>query len=234
MPDESGGAVASAANQGSTARAVEPAPDRRRRDEWSEVILVFALSVTVVASAWGGFQATKWSGVQANSYSAANASRSESLKQSNLAGQQTVIDVTLFTSWVQAKASGDDQLASFLQARFRPEFVPAFESWLALQPLTNASAPPSPFAMTDYQLAATDQANQLEDQAAKSGATARTANQTGDQYVFATLVLALVLFFGALSQKFQASQSAIVLEGLAVVSLIGALGILAVLPRTFG
>ncbi len=206
---------------------------RNPAGEWREIVLVVALSVTVVATAYSGLQATKWSGVQANKYSAAAAQRAESLRASNLAGQQTLIDVNLFTDWLSAKAGSDTALADFLSARFRPEFVPAYEAWLATNPLTNPSAPASPFALPQYHLAATDTANQLQAEADADSSRARDANTTGDHYVFATMILAMVLFFGALSERFDRSRGGVVLAGLAVVSFVTGAIILGSLPRTF-
>ena len=41
----------------------------------------------------------------------------------------------MFFQWVNATATGDAELADFYTDRFRPEFRPAFDAWLATDPL---------------------------------------------------------------------------------------------------
>jgi hypothetical protein len=44
-------------------------------------------------------------------------------------------------------------LAEFLEERFRDEFRPVFEAWLALNPSENPDAPPTPFTMSEHVIA---------------------------------------------------------------------------------
>ncbi len=77
---------------------MSPADERRsRRERVIEVLAAVILSLATVASAWSAYQATRWSGVQSIRFGEANALRSESVRASNLAGQQTTVDVTVFT-----------------------------------------------------------------------------------------------------------------------------------------
>ena len=75
---------------------------------------------------------------------------------------QQQIDVATFIQWVDARESGRAELADFFQTRFRDEFKPAFDAWLATRPLTNANAPKTPFEMPQYRLKASADAEQLE------------------------------------------------------------------------
>jgi hypothetical protein len=139
--------------------------------------------------------------------------------------------VTSFTSWLNALASerrvdpnssrapdgtyapDPNQLSGFLFARFRPEFKTAVESWLALKPLENPAAPPTPFATTEYRLAATARANRLERTADRRAAQARTANQRSDEYVLITILFASVLFFAGISSKMDTRRARLLLLG---------------------
>jgi hypothetical protein len=82
-----------------------------------------------------------------------------------LANRQAQIDVATFTEWVDARASHRTELADFYRTRFRDEFRPAFAAWIATRPFDNRDAPRTPFAMPQYRLAATQDA-ELGDAAA--------------------------------------------------------------------
>ena len=199
-------------------------------ERWFELFTVVVLSLTAVLTAWSGFQSTKWSGEQAANYSAAGANRTESVRFANRAAQQTAVDVNLLTEWLDATAAGDAQLADFYRARFRDEFAPAFEEWLASDPLTNPDAPASPFELSSYQLAAASEATRLEATADERAAEATEANDRGDQYVLMTVLFALVLFFGAMSERFETRPAREILLGLAVMGFLVGLGFSLFLP----
>ncbi|MEU2200117.1 hypothetical protein [Isoptericola sp. NPDC019482] len=199
--------------------------DRGNRDDTGtvsrrvELVATVLLALATVVTAWSAFQATKWSGVQANSYAAAGAARAESTRASTEAGQLTVMDVTAFASWIDAvaaetRAGKDSGLADdgtyepvdgtqseFLYTRFRPEMVPAFDAWLATDPLHDDDAPRTPFLMPEYRLEAQARAEADLDRAEDLSATARQANQTGDNYVLTSILFASVALFAALSTK---------------------------------
>ena len=85
--------------------------------------------------------------------------------------------------------------------RFRPEFEPAFDAWIATHPLVNADAPPTPFAMPEYQVAARQEADRL-DRAAEASSAAVSANiQRASNYVLTVVLYAIVLFFAGMSTK---------------------------------
>jgi hypothetical protein len=87
----------------------------------------------------------------------------------------------------------------------------AFEAWESTSPLTNASAPATPFAMPGYELADSRQARQLEATASRQFSQATEANQRADNYILLTVLFALVLFFGAVSTRFDARSIQITL-----------------------
>ena len=79
-----------------------------------------------------------------------------------LANTQTEIDVATFTQWVNAYAQKQTELADFYFKRFRKEFRPAVDAWVATRPLKNPQAPLTPFAMPQYKLAARAEADRLD------------------------------------------------------------------------
>src|SRR4051812_50202367 len=119
-----------------------------------ELVSTLLLALAAVATAWAAYQARQWTGEQSTGYSQATTARLTENRSAALADRQVQIDVATFTQWLDARAQGDGELARFYRVRFRPEFQPAFGAWLATEPLRNAGAPETPFAMPQYRLAA--------------------------------------------------------------------------------
>ena len=154
-----------------------------------------------MAISWSGYQASRWTGEQAKAFSRANAARVESTRWSNLANSQTEIDVATFTQWVNSYARNETELAGFYRKRFRPEFKPAVEAWIATRPLKNPDAPMTPFATPQYRLAARAESDRLE---TKTGAEAAVANrnvQRASNYVLGVVLFSSALFFGGISTR---------------------------------
>ena len=205
-----------------------------RHDRRVEIVAAFLLAIATVATAWSGYQSARWSGVQANSYSSSNAARVESTRASTRAGQQTQVDIALFTQWIDAFASDQTELADFYRDRFRAEFVPAFEAWIATEPRTNPDAPKSPFELPEYALAEQEKADRLAAEAEDFGRRAREANQRSDNYVLAVVLFASVLFFAGISTKFVSRRVKIGLIGLGVVVFVATAIWIGTFPVSFG
>jgi hypothetical protein len=179
------------------AAAEVPSP----RTTWVEILSTVLLALAAVATAWSSYQASRWTGEQAKAFSVANASRVESTRASSLANAQRQVDVAVFIQWVDAFAQDRQELADFYRTRFRDEFVPAFDAWLATHPLDNPDAPLTPFAMPEYRLAADREAERLETAAEASAAAARTNIQRATNYVLGVVLFAASLFFAGISTK---------------------------------
>ena len=100
-------------------------------------------------------------------------------------------------------SAATQDLAEFYVERFRDEFRPAFDAWLATDPLTNTDAPPTPFAMQEYQIASRDEAEQLDAEAEASAAGVRRDIQRSSNYVLTVVLYAVVLFFAGMSTRMQ-------------------------------
>jgi hypothetical protein len=183
-----------------------PSKERSTADKWIDTMAAVLLALAAVATAWSSYQASRWTGEQAKAFATASASRVESTRSSNLANAQTQIDVAVFIQWVDARLQGDDDLAAFYEERFRDEFKPAFRAWLRTDPFADPSAPPSPFAMDEYQLAATQEANELSATAEASAELARTYIQRATNYVLGVVLFATSLFFAGISTKLSSTR----------------------------
>ena len=172
----------------------------------SEVFSTILLGLAAVATAWSSYQATRWNGEQAKASSQTNAIRIEAARAQSLAQSDTQIDVATFTQWVDAYAREDRELASFYFERFRTEFKPAVNAWIATRPLKNRNAPLTPFAMPNYRLAATADAKGLDVDAQASAAMVQRDIQRASNYVLGVVLFAVSLFFAGMSAKLQAAR----------------------------
>lgn len=192
------------------------------RERRVELLATILLAVAALATAWSTYQSGQWRGDQAAAYSRGTAARIESSEASTRAGQLTQVDVAVFIQWLDANAHDDRRLASFYRARFRDEFRPAFAAWLATRPLTNAKAPPSPFALPQYRLAEAQEATQLDLQAAGHSAAANQADERADGYLLGVVLFASALFFAGISTKLASRGQREVLLGLGWAIFLGA------------
>jgi hypothetical protein len=160
------------------------------------------LSLATLGIAWSGYQAAKWSGVQARRYTEASTARTVANQAATLAMQDRTQDLLNFNRWLEVTTAGNADLAAFYQRRFRPEFLPAFDAWLATDPLHHPDALPSPLLEPQYKLANTEKANRLETVGDQRFEEGKDATENSDQYVFVTVFFAVVLFFAGISLRF--------------------------------
>ena len=191
------------------------------------------LALATVATAWSGYQASRWNGEQAKAFSKANSNRIESTRASNLATSQTQIDVATFVQWVDAYAKKETRLADFYFKRFRAEFKPAVDAWIATKPLKNATAPLTPFAMPQYKLAAQEQADRLEREADAWAAKARANVGRSTNYVLCVVLFAAALFFAGMSAKLPDRRIRVVLLSFGIAVFLGTIVWLATFPVSF-
>jgi len=172
-------------------------------EQWSEILSAILLAVVAIGTAWSGFQSAQWGGIQSVQFSKASSLRVESTRASTMAGQLITIDVILFEGWVDAFVAENEDLLNFYEDRFRDEFNPAFEAWVAADPVNNPDAPSQPFLMEEYKVASRQEALELEEEASALFAEGEIANQTSDDYAFSTVLLATVLFFAGIATRFE-------------------------------
>lgn len=172
--------------------------------DWVEVGATVLLAFAAVATAWSSYQANRWNGEQAKLAGTVNKTRLEAARASGLANAQQQVDVATFMQWVDSYARDETQLVTFYRERFRPEFKPAFEAWIATKPLVTEGAPQTPFAMPDYKLAARAEAALLDERAEELSAQVRRNIQRASNYVLCVVLFAVALFFAGMSTKLTA------------------------------
>ena len=209
------------------ATPAEAQDDRRSRQELLATVL---LVVAALATSWSSYQATRWNGEQAAAAGRTNAIRISAARAEGLARSQTQVDVATFIAWADADQRGETKVADFYVERFRPEFRPAYDAWMATRPLSSPGAPPTPFAMDEYQVASKNEAERLDAAAEASGAEVLLDIQRSSNYVLTVVLYAVVLFFAGMSTRLQNRRLRWVMTIAGGVVLLGALGWLATFP----
>ena len=93
-------------------------------------------------------------------------------------------------------------LTDFYFTRFREEFRPAIDAWIATRPLKNPAAPLTPFAMSQYTLAARVESERLEPAKAEVYRGGRSQYlQRASNYVLGVVLFASALLFAGMSTK---------------------------------
>ncbi|MBD8079543.1 hypothetical protein IF651_10800 [Cellulosimicrobium arenosum] len=182
------------------------------------MLAVVVLSVTAILTAWCGFESSKWSGQMSIRFSEASSARIESIDLASEARDVTAIDLAIYLQWFDARAAGDTELAEYVQARFTPEFVVAFDDWQA-----GGETLRSPFAEASYVPEGRAEAAAASTRAEAKFAAALRSNQRGDDYALLTVLFALVLFFVALSERHTERWAGWYLLGAGMV--VGAVGV---------
>jgi hypothetical protein len=208
----------------------DPRSDRLAR---LELIATVLLALATVATAWSSYQASRWNAQQAKAGARANALRISSAKSDALANTETQIDVSTFTSWADAYAHHDKNLASFYLERVRPEFTPALDAWIASRPLLNPRAPRTPFVMPQYHLAARQEAQRTDEQAAAFTAIALRDVQRSTNYILCAVLFAAALFFAGMSARLASTTMRRVLLAIGVIVFLATVGWLATFPVSF-
>jgi len=184
-------------------KGAQTRPPKTGWEEVVEILEAFLLAFVAIATAWSGYQAARWDGHEAELYAQASTIRVGADQTLTLGGQQRLLDVTTFNTWIEARFEGRTELMTLYERRFSPEYKLAFDAWLATDPFSNPEAPPGPSFMPEYVNP------QLERGAAMNGlATRRFVEGTAarghpDDYIRTTVMLATVLFLIALSQRFR-------------------------------
>ena len=174
----------------------------RRRVEIVEILEAVLLAVVALATALSGYQAAKWDGESAREYAASSRLRVEAQTAQQSSLQYLQYNAGNLDSWLQAKSSGNEELAALLEHRFTPEYREAFDEWAETEPLTNPDAPAGPIFMPSFEDPLAEQGRELNQEAAHEFDTAVHSRATAEKYVRVTVILAAVLFLIAIGQRF--------------------------------
>jgi len=201
------------------------------RERHLEIIEAILLSAVAIATAWCGYQASRWDGREAYLYGVAAHQRVEAALLATEGGQQRLLDVVTFNTWINLHAQNQHDTARLYERHFSPEYKHAFEAWMKTDPFNNPSELSGPVHMPEYKNSMLVQSEKLSRQSSQSFAEGAQARGIAEVYVQRSVVLATVLFLTALAQRFKIRKVRIMLLSFACLLFLYELGELALHPR---
>ncbi len=194
---EHGEAAERAEKEGGHAEAGE------RHSRIVQICEAILLALVTLTAAWAGYSAAKWS-----TESRVDIARASTL--GNLATRDDLaaislrdFDASTFNAWFIAYTLNSPQKEAIAVRRFRPQFLVAFNAWMATNPLHNPHAPPGPTYMPQYQQPEQTQANTLDGESTAKFQAGNQAALISDNYVRITVFLAAVLFLVGIGSSFK-------------------------------
>jgi hypothetical protein len=161
------------------------------------------LALVTVTAAWAGYSAAKWGTASRVDIAQSSTLRNLATRDDLTAISLRNFDASTFNAWFIAFTLNSPQKEAIAVRRFRPQFLVAFNAWIATDPLHNPHAPPGPTYMPQYKLPAQAQANTLDNDADTKFNAGNQAGLVGDNYVRITVFLAAVLFLVGIGSSFK-------------------------------
>lgn len=186
-----------------------------------EMMATILMAVATIATAWCAYQSTVWSGLQEFEMHDAQELSREVNTLRTIGLERSIIDLSLFESFLDAHLSGNQQLAEFYRQRFPPRLKVPFESWWATEPFTNPNAPSHVFAMKNYVVSENVRADSLHKVALTAMSRAHESNAHSEHYILLTVIFASVLFFGGITSNIHSLGTKAILVWVSTALLIG-------------
>jgi len=168
-----------------------------------EPVVLVLLSLATVGIAWVSFQAAVWGAASQRAMNLSAVSNHRAAANELKSSQMAMLDVLLFTQYINARAGSNESLANFYSSRFRSEAKAAFDAWMAMHPFENSNAPPHPFVSDLYHPRLLDEAREAEAESQRQWQVAGEAGRNGRSYVLITVMLASTLFCAGTAPKFE-------------------------------
>jgi len=174
-----------------------------RRSRIVQICEAVLLALVTVTAAWAGYSAAKWGTASRVDIAQSSTLRNLATRDDLTAISLRNFDASTFNAWFIAFTLNSPQKEAIAIRRFRPQFLVAFNAWMATDPLHNPHAPPGPTYMPQYKLPVQAQANALDNQADAKFNAGNAGALTGDNYVRITVFLAAVLFLVGIGSSFK-------------------------------
>lgn len=179
--------------------------------------------------AWCSYQASIWSS-QSTVWSSQSSARGRDASDFRIkANQAFILDIFLFSQYLNARNASNEPLAEFYARQFSPEFKQTYEAQIRSSKLTNA--PNDLFAKDLYQTPLLKHAETLELQSESMWYDSLEAAKAGQQYALISVLLATALFFSGTAPQFQRPRKRRIVLALGLAALLTAFGMFIVLPR---
>ena len=181
------------------------------------------MALAAVVTAWVTYEGSQWDSASSDARSASALLRADAGRAASDAVTQSVVDATIWVEWEKAVTLDRDELAGFLRDRFSPALDVAQDEWLRAEvldadgnPVDNTLPKGTPLDLDSYVPRGQVRADELASAAENKLAEAAQAGETSTRYTMQAVLLAMVLFFGAVATKFTSPRIQIGLTLLAV------------------
>jgi hypothetical protein len=201
------------------------------RDRVITIIEATLLAVVAVLAAWSGFAAAKFGTESSLQLSQASTARTQANRAAYVAADLRNFDSLTFNAWFTAYVARNQNAMRVAEYRFRPDFLVAFNAWLATRPFTNSDAPKGPTYMPQYRQPQLALARRLDASADRHYALGEEAGSDSDGYVRTTVYLATVLFLVGISGHFGVRGARLGLIGIGGVILAFSCVLLIIAPK---
>ena len=196
------------------------------------LITAMMLAVAIVAIAWCAYQSALWHTIETFKLRDVTSDVMNYVLKELQQGQRNIIGVETFTQYANALIRKEQNLRDFYYERFRPDLKVAVDAWLKTDPLNNPNAPPTPFAMKEFNTTFTLEAEQFAKDSQLKLDEAHQAAKNSDDYIMLTVVYSAVLFTGAILEKMLHRQGRLILLIVALSITSVATSILVFMPIT--
>lgn len=208
-------------------------PVIEERSERIELVATILLGVATVASAWCAYQSELWNSHQLQLMADASVADNESLRATDVATSNAIVDATTFATLLQSAAENDQRAVDLIRSRTRPPFRVLLDEWYAKR--SGRELPPgTPFQDPRYRAQAEQPAAQLSARALSILKAANRANDSGDRFQMRTVLLAMSLFFLGIAGQLNARSArrlAVIFGALVLLLTLLSLARLPIAPR---
>lgn len=166
------------------------------------------LGLTVVLTAWCGYQHELWGSALTFELKAANTAHREYTTAELKEKQSTIFDVVAFNGYLVAVSNHDQKLIDYYKNSFRPEMKTAFDAWLKTNPLNGTGGESiTPFDLPEYQLPSNNEKVisflQLADEKSQN---ADKMSAIASNYVYFTTLFASISFLEGIGRVFASKK----------------------------
>jgi Tfp pilus assembly protein PilE len=198
--------------------AIAPGHDDPRHQRL-ELAAAIVLGMAALVAAWTAYQAALTDGDAAQGYAESNAKLSDANFFYARGNQQSAQDNQLWLTLLEAEQEGNTELAEFIETGVMSENL---QEAVALWREPNESVTPfddiegNPYRVEDFETA-----DGLQQESEDAFATGSEADEKGDTYELAGVLLAVALFIAGIATLFKRSVLSWALLAFAAAALVG-------------
>ena len=191
--------------------------DKNRKLDRIDLAYASILGLTVLLSAWCGYQHELWGSALTFELKQANTAHREFTTAELKERQSVMIDVIAFTGYLDAISNHDQKLSDYYKNTFRPEMKTAFDAWIKTDPFNNG-AKTTPFDMPEYQLPVdSEKVNSFLQLADEKSQNADRFSTIASNYVFFTTMFASVSFLVGIGRVFVSKKMQLIFLGMGII-----------------